>query len=160
MYNYFRNKDEMFAAVLQPLMDEFEHIARENNSAEAISLDVFTSSRYQRDHIAVYMKLITRFRKELNLLLFHAHGSRYEDFRSVYTDTQTGVGMEYLRAMKRKYPRVNTDISPMFIHTTTSWWFSIIGELVSHNTGPKEMERFLQDYMAFGTAGWKKLMKV
>jgi AcrR family transcriptional regulator len=160
MYNYFRNKDEILAEVLSPLMRELERVNREHNAPEYTSLDIFTSEQYQRDSIDSYLRLITRFRGELNLLLFHSHGSRFESFRDEFTDRQTREGVAFLAAMKKKYPRVNTDISPFFLHTMSSWWFSIVGEIVTHDLTDKEIEKFLADYMAFGTAGWKRLMDV
>lgn len=68
--------------------------------------------------------------------------------------------MEYLRRMKEKYPYVNTDISEFFIHTMSSWWFTIIGEIVTHDLTKEETRRFISEYMEFGTAGWKKIMNV
>ena len=158
MYNYFRNKDEILAEVLHPLMDELERIAQERNDMEFISLDIFTSPSYQRDSITLFMNLIKRFRKELNLLLFHSHGSRYENFRESFTAAQTKEGIAYIAAMKKTYPDINTNITQFFIHNVSAWWLSTIGEIVSHKLSEKETEEFLADYMAFATAGWKKLL--
>ena len=77
-----------------------------------------------------------------------------------YADKHTRMGIEYLQQMKKKYPEINTDISEFFIHTMSSWWLSIIGEIVSHDLHDDEIEKFVSEYMAFGTAGWKKLMGV
>jgi TetR/AcrR family transcriptional regulator, cholesterol catabolism regulator len=160
MYNYFTNKDDLFAEVLAPLMDELTRLMRVHEKPEAMDIDIFTSPQYQIDNINGYMKLITRFRKELKLLLFGAHGSRYENFRDSFTDRQTKSGIKYLKAMKRKYPDVNVQISEFFMHTLSSWWLSIIGEIVSHNAGHAKIQTFLAEYMAFSTAGWKKLMNI
>jgi hypothetical protein len=62
--------------------------------------------------------------------------------------------------MKIKYPHVNTDVSDFFVHTMCSWWIDILGELVMHDLERKELERFISEYIEYGTAGWKKLMKV
>ena len=42
----------------------------------------------------------------------------------------------------------------------SSWWLTVVGEIVSHDelTG-SQIEQFLAEYIAFGTAGWKELMK-
>ncbi len=160
IYNYFKNKDEIMKEVLSPLLQALDKITEDHNSPKYINTDIFTSEDYQFTHTQMYVKLIMEFREELKLLLFHAHGSSFENFRDEYTDKHTAVGLEYMRKMKEKYPRINVNISGFFIHTMSSWWWSIIGEVVSHELSRSEIEQFLSDYITFGTAGWKKLMNV
>ena len=160
IYNYFKNKDDILNEVLSPLIMAFERIMKEHNKPEYISTDIFTSEKYQLENINRFVGLITRYRKELDLLLFKSHGSRFENFMDEYSDKHTRLGLQYLHKMKEKYPKINTDISAFFIHTMSSWWLSIIGEIVSHELSAEEIEKFVSEYMAFGTAGWKKLMEV
>ena len=62
-----------------------------------------------------------------------------------------------MKALKAKYPKVNTDVSPFSVHTS-SWRVTILGEIISHNVLKyNDIEQFLKDYTIFGTAGWKKL---
>jgi TetR/AcrR family transcriptional regulator, cholesterol catabolism regulator len=42
----------------------------------------------------------------------------------------------------------------------SSWWMSSIAELVMHDLSHEELEKFLSEYMAYSTAGWRKIMKV
>ncbi len=160
IYNYFKKKDDILKEVLSPLMMAFETMMKEHNKPEYISTDIFTSEAYQRENIGRFVDLITQYRKELNLLLFRSHGSRFENFTDEYTDRHTKTGIQYLKKMKEKYPQINTDISEFFIHTMSSWWLSIIGEIVSHDLDAHQVTKFVSEYMAFGTAGWKKLMGV
>jgi AcrR family transcriptional regulator len=160
IYNYFKNKDEILNEVLSPLIMALDKILREHNDPEYISTDIFISKSYQLENINRFVNLITHYKEELSLLLFKSNGSRFENFRDTFADRHTLTGMQYLRRMKAKYPKINTDISSFFIHTVSSWWLSIIGEIVAHDLSAKEIERFVSEYMAFGTAGWKKLMGV
>ena len=43
------------------------------------------------------------------------------------------MSIEFLKNIKAKYPEVNTSISPFFMHTLSSWMFTTIGEIVSHD---------------------------
>jgi AcrR family transcriptional regulator len=160
IYNYFKNKDDILNEVLTPLLIAFEKLMQEHNSPEYISTDIFTSKDYQRENIDRFVSLITQYRKELYLLLFKSHGSRFEHFDDEFTDKHTSAAIDYLQKMKKKYPNINTDVSTFFIHTMSSWWLSIIGEIVSHDLETDEIEKFVSEYMAFGTAGWKKIMGV
>lgn len=160
IYNYFKNKDEILEEVLSPLLQTFDRTSEEHNSPEYISLDIFISKEYQQKQINMFVELILKNRDELKLLLFKVHGSSLENFTEEYTDRHTEIGLEYISKMKEKYPQINTNISDFFIHTISSWWISIIGEIVSHDLEDKEIQKFITEYMEFGTAGWKKIMRI
>jgi AcrR family transcriptional regulator len=160
IYNYFKNKNEILGEVLTPLMKEFEELIKGHNRPDYISTEIFTSEEYQLEHTKLLSQLVLNFKEELNLLLFKSHGSQYENFWDEFTDKQTVVGMEYMQKMKEKYPHINVNISEFFIHTMSSWWLTIIGELVSHDLDENETEQFFREYVAFGTAGWKMIMQV
>ncbi len=160
IYNYFKNKNEILGEVLYPLLNAFDKLLEEHNGPRYISKDIFTSEQYQLEHTERFVQLIVKFKKELKLLLFHSHGSTYENFWDEFSDKQTETGWKYLQKMKEKYPQVNTNISGFFLHTMSSWWLTIIGGIVLHDLTKAEMEQFFSDYIAFGTAGWKKLMNI
>jgi hypothetical protein len=132
----------------------------EHNSPEYISLDIFISKAYQQNQINMFVDLILKYREELKLLLFKAHGSSLENFNEEYTNRHTEIGLKYISKMKEKYPQINSNISDFFIHTISSWWISIIGEIVSHDLEDSEIQKFISEYMEFGTAGWRKIMRV
>lgn len=160
IYNYFKNKDEILEEVLRPLLKAFDILLDEHNSPEYISLDIFISKEYQQKQINIFVELILKYREELKLLLFMVHGSSLENFNEEYTNRHTEIGLVYISKMKEKYPQINTNISDFFIHTISSWWLSIIGEIVSHDLEDNEIQKFITEYMEFGTAGWKKIMRV
>ncbi len=159
IYNYFRDKDEIFRTVLTPLLTAFNRIMDEHNKPEYISTDIFTSIQYQTDHINTFVNLIINYREDLKLLLYRSHGSSLENFSDQYSDIHTEVGIEYMKKMKEKYPHINNNISSFFIHIMSSWWITIIGEIVSHEVPEDEIERFVSEFIEFTTAGWKKIMK-
>lgn len=158
IYNYFRNKDEILEEILNPLLIAFNQLLKEHNDPEYININIFTSKKYQQKQIDMFVNLILKYKSELKLLLFNSHGSSLENFYEEYTNRHTAIGLEYLKKMKDKYPQTNIDISDFFIHTISSWWLSIIGEIVSHNLKSNEIRKFISEYMDYGTAGWKKIM--
>lgn len=160
IYNYFKNKDEIFNEVLAPVLNALNKIMDEHNNERHLSIEIFTSQEYLKEHTLIFVDLIIRFRDELNILLFKSHGSTLESFKEDYIEKHTKSGLEYLRLMKEKYPEVNIDISDFFIHTMSSWWISTISELVMHDLTRNELERFITEYMEYATAGWKKIMNV
>jgi len=133
IYNYFKNKEEILLEILRPLLQSLDQLLNEHNSSKHLDIHIFTSEEYQKSHINLYVELILKYKDEFNLLLFKSHGSSLENYRDEYTDRHTSSGTEYLNLMKEKYPRLNSDISDFFIHTMSSWWLTIIGEIVSHD---------------------------
>lgn len=106
------------------------------------------------------LTLVKQFRPELRLLLFNAEGTSLEGYKNKIIDHQMKVGMEYLRLMKERYPHINTNISPFLIHLTSSAWTTLFCELVEHEEySEEEVKQALMQYITFGTAGWKELMK-
>lgn len=160
IYNYFKNKDEIFCYVLKPLLNAFNEMLENHNTEDYITLDVFTMKSYQREMIEGFMKIFRNYRAELKMLFFQAGGSSLENFRDEFTDRQTLTGLEYMQLMKQKFPHVNSDVSPFFIHIISSWWLTAFSEIVSHDELTEaEIEQFVSEYAAFGTAGWKEVMK-
>ena len=161
IYNYFKNKNEIFLEVLKPLLSFIDVLYNNHNTEENLTIDIFSSKEYQQNSILMMVSLVENFRNELRLLLFDAYGSSLENFRDDYSDKYTKFSLEYLSAMKLKYPQINLNVSKFFIHTLSSWMFTIIGEIVTHQElTHQEIEEFMSDYIAFGTAGWKEIIKI
>ena len=158
IYNYFKNKDEIFKEVLSPVLTALEKRMEDHNNTHYITTDVFTSEQYLREMIDYFVDLVKHYKTELKLLLLQSHSSELENFKDEYIDRSTETGIEYIKRMKEKYPEINGELSKFFIHTMSSWWISIISELVSHDLSDKEMETFVSEFIIFGTAGWKKIM--
>lgn len=160
IYNYFRNKDSLLREIVQPVLDELEAIMEEHNNESHLRIDYFVSQEELMAETRVYVDLITRFKEELHILLHKSQGSALDAFRVQYIDRHTETGLEYMRLLKERYPHVNTDVSDFFIHTMSSWWIGIVGELVMHDLSRKELERFVTEYMEFVMAGWKRVMRI
>ncbi len=160
IYNYFKNKDEIFCEVLSGLLKAIDNLLEEHNNPRNLSLDVFNSEEYMRSQIDMFVELIDNYKDDFKLLLFKSSGSTLENYRNEYIDRHTEIGREYIHKMKEMYPSINAEISDFFIHTMSSWWMSIIAELVMHDLSHNKIEDFIREYMEFGTAGWKKVMRV
>ena len=160
LYHYFDSKDTLFRAVLQPLLTALDRYILSHNNEEFLSLEVFDLQQHQINHVMPMLTLVKQFRPELRLLLFKAEGTSLQGYKNKIIDHQMQVGVEYLRLMKERYPHINIDISPFLIHLTSSAWTTLFCELVEHEEySEEEVKQALMQYVSFGTAGWKELMK-
>lgn len=160
IYNYFTSKDDLFQEVLFPVLTALQKNRDEHNREANLGIGIFESQEYLKEKTQFFVELILNYKDELRILLFKSHGSSLEDFKETYIDNHTETGLEYLILFKEKHPYINIDISYFFIHTISSWWVNILGELVMHDLSRVELEQFISEYIEFGIAGWKKLMKV
>ena len=160
LYHYFDSKDTLFCAVLQPLLTALDRYILSHNDEEFLSINVFDLRQQQVNHITTMLTLVKQFRPELRLLLFNAKGTSLEGYKNKIIDHQMKAGMEYLRLMKERYPHINTDISPFLTHLTCSTWMTLFCVLVEHEDYSEEKIKLaLEQYVTFGMAGWKELMK-
>ena len=160
IYNYFKNKDDIFKAILSPVLSAFDKTLVEHNDADYINLDVFSSEEYLKKQVDRYLALVDTCKEDLKILFFKSSGSSLENYQEEHIERLTRTGMEYIYLMKKKYPKINADISPFFIHTMCAWFMSSIVELAMHNLSHGQMQQFLREYMEYSTAGWKKVMRV
>lgn len=161
IYNYYPSKDDLLAVVLQPLLEALDGMLDSHNRAEGFSLEVFTSEEFHRESMEEVMSIITRYRKELKLLFFDTRDSRLKDYWERWVDKSTSIGLEYMKKMNELYPYLHTSVSPFFMHFISSWWISMMREIVLHEELSKaDIECFISEYIHFSTGGWKKLMNV
>ncbi|MCT4615284.1 MAG: TetR/AcrR family transcriptional regulator [Marinifilaceae bacterium] len=158
IYNYFRDKNEILDTILKPVINCLDQILEDHNKAEYLNIAIFESVKYQEVYNNMFLNLVFKYKEELKLLMFKSSGSSFENFIYEYSDRHEKIGYTYLKKMKEKYPNININISDFFIHTLSSSWLTSIGEIVSHDLSETETKQFIREYMAFTTAGWKKIM--
>ena len=160
LYHYFESKDVLFCAVMRPLLSAIDRYILSHNDEENLSIEVFDMRQRQIDYIFSMLALIKDFRSELRLLLFNAEGTSLEGYKNKIIDHQMQVGIEYMRLMKERYPHLDVNISPFLVHLTCSTWMTLFCELVEHEDySEEEIKLALKQYVSFGMAGWKELMK-
>ncbi|MGC3979542.1 MAG: TetR/AcrR family transcriptional regulator [Paludibacteraceae bacterium] len=160
IYNYFKNKDDLFTEIIKPTLEVIEQQMLDHNSEQNMTIDYFRSEQMQQTELLKMVALIESHRTYLQLLLFKSTGSSHANFREDMIRSSTLTGQEYLLVMKEKYPEISIDISPFFIHFMGSMWVNIMSEVVSHSLSHEQITKFISEYIAFGTAGWERIMKI
>lgn len=160
IYKYFKSKDELFCAVLQPLLTKLNRHMHSHNDERFLNLEVFTSPSLSIDYLNQTVSLVKTFRPELKLLLFQAAGTSLDRYLERILAEQIKIGEEYLSIMKSRWPHIDAQLSPFFIHILCSTWTNILRELVLHDEfSDSEIKQALIQYAHFSLAGWKELLK-
>lgn len=156
IYHYFKNKDEIFLAIVQPAKDEIFTFITRQHTEESIDFTQISTLHCDDKAIESYIRLIDTYKQELCLLLYHSEGSSMKDFRDIFTDHITQVSNNYMALVKKYYPQAN-EVSSFFIHTLASWTVSILGEIVTHNLSRQKIREFFREHFKYEIAGWNEL---
>ena len=160
IYNYFANKDELFRAVVRPVLYSLEAMLQEHHGIRGEDIMMMRSEKYLKTCIDEYVSLIDKHRERMEILLFRAQGSSLEHFRESYTDRSTEVVKAWFVSMQQKHPEINTAVSDFIIHLHTVWMFTMFEELLMHSVPRQEMESILHDYILFEIQGWRAIIKI
>lgn len=156
IYNYFRNKDDIYRAILKPIKNElFAFIARQHTE-ETVDFNRMAAFGHKEEIIDQYIDLVCTYKEELRLLLYRSEGSSMEGFRDTFADYLTRVSHSYMELEKKQYPATR-DISPFFLHVMCSWMVSALGEIITHDLSREKIREFFREYFRFEFAGWREL---
>jgi AcrR family transcriptional regulator len=151
LYNYFKDKDNLFRAVLEPTISEIEtglELAKQYNVQKEIE-DYTLSS--QQLVIGVIGKFIETHTSEVKLLLFKAQGSSLEGYKYEVLDAFTDNMAEWTKSIHTK-----KEISRLFIRTVCSFYLNVIEQLFIAGT-PMDMAKFMDEISLFVYHGWKSV---
>ena len=133
-YHYFVGKEALFSDIIRPVED--------------IELGQYRE----------FLLLVTKYRRELRLLLLYAKGSPYEGYEQEFIKQNNVLGRAYLNMLKEKYPTMRTNLSDRIIQITVENWFHVLKVLLSEELDDSEREQILREYFTFTTGGWKRLI--
>ena len=160
IYNYFKNKDEIFCQIVRPVTYAFDKMLHEHHGHSSADILELYSDSYLLYVIQEYIYIIHQHRNLLKILFFCSLGSSLENYKEDFTNRSTLLVKDYLQNMKAKHPQLNIDISDFSIHLHTVWMFTLIEEIIMHKISPGDTEQIIKEYIQFEVIGWRELMKI
>lgn len=156
IYNYFKNKDEIFLEIVSPARDDLFAFVKDKHTEKYIDFNFMSTRAYQEETVDVYIQLLIKYKEEIRLLLFYSQGSTMENFRETLTEYLTDVSNNHKAIVKNHYPQVQ-EVSSFFTHTLCAFMVSIVGEIVTHDMEKHKIREFFKEYFRFQIAGWREL---
>lgn len=156
IYNYFKNKDEIFLEIVSPARDDLLAFVKDKHTEKYIDFNFMSTRAYQEETVDVYIQLLIKYKEEIRLLLFYSQGSTMENFRETLTEYLTDVSNNHKAIVKNYYPQVQ-EVSSFFTHTLCAFMVSIVGEIVTHDMEKHKIREFFREYFRFQIAGWREL---
>lgn len=153
IYNYFKNKDEIFETILRPLVNKLEQAKK-----LFIAFEIESEANHDLEDHRKLTRACTSFcninREKLELLFFKSKGSSYENYVEDFIDWFT-------ENMKLSFYQHGKDyIDEFLVHITASIWVNAIREILMHQISGERLARITDDIMTFMFTGWKGMMKV
>ena len=151
LYNYFRDKDDLFRAVLEPAMNEIRtglEMAKQFNLPKETE-DYNLSS--QQLVLGVIREFVERRMTDVRLLLFKAQGSSLEGFKYWVLDSFTDNMYAWTRSVHTK-----RDVTRMFVRTVCSFYLNLIEQLFLMGP-PEDMAKYMNEISVFVYHGWKNV---
>ncbi len=151
LYNYFRDKDNLFRAVLEQTTSEIRvglEMAKQYNVPKDTEDYTFSS---QQLVLGVISKFIAQHTGDVKLLLFKAQGSSLEGFKYEVLDAFTDNMIEWTQSIHLK-----KDVSRLFVRTVCSFYLNMIEQLFLVGP-PEDMAGFMNEISVFVYHGWKNV---
>ena len=159
-YGYFSSKEALFASIVEPhaaaLMGRFMEAQTsfselpEQEQPEHMGLESSQCVRWMLDYICDH-------REPVKLLLCKAEGTSYEHFVHNMVEVEVEYTLRYMDVLRRLGREV-PELSQSLCHIIASGMFNGLFEIVVHDMPKEQALRDVEQFRAFYTGGWLKLM--
>ncbi len=159
IYNYFENKDSVFAEILEPTISKIKKTLNALDNLRVMGEDDIWSFEFIKRQFDLLMQFVDKNREDLDLILFKSHGSCIQNFKDEVIEKYTELNMKHLKYLSKTHPEMNTNLSRFFIHNISSFYANIINEIIMHNISYEEMKKYSEEIIIFVYYGYKELIK-
>jgi len=157
LYKHFANKEEMFASLIQPMLDDFYELyyQKEQEEHNAI-IKLGSSAAFLNDDAVFTMEYIYDHQDEFKLLVCCSQGTRYENYAQKFAELEEKSSLKYIDALKKR-----GDYVPEFdmkeFHLLVSANVEAVLQPIRHNFSREEAMHYAQTINTFFSKGWKWL---
>lgn len=159
MYNYFRNKDELFRNVVSPVADAIQ--AAFDRAYEGRDFDDRRNWSYEA-HVRMVESIaafIDKNRAILKILAFKSYGSSYDDYKEELVEAYSELSIAYMKAANEAVPDLKMEISNFCVHNLSSFRFNLVSEILMHDIPYEKIIIYLKEALTFMFYGYEGLFE-
>lgn len=157
LYKHFSNKEEMFAFLVQPMLDEFYKLYRKKEKEEHDALlEVGSAAAFMNDDALYAMEFIYDHFDEFKLLVCCSQGTRYEDYTQKFAELEEESSLRYIDAL-RKHGDAVPEIKHKEFHLLVSSNVEAVLQPIRHDFTREEAMHYAETINTFFSKGWKWL---
>lgn len=161
LYRHYADKEAMFGAMVQPLIDEINTWTKRHTENKYSILDSKDKKEelFGETFIDLIKKVILNRKEEFILLMSCSGGTKYENFIHDYAMDNQKTFLDAIQYMRNKgYPVIN--VSEEELHMLLSAYMTACFEPIIHKYDDIKIEQYLNTIQTFFMPGWLKIMGV
>jgi AcrR family transcriptional regulator len=154
VYNYFQDKDALFAAVVETTITGvkkgFDHLRSGNpdRSAETYTIDS------QKEMMRRIMLFVYGHQDDLKLLLFRSAGSSLSNFKDCVTNDLADVLADWVA-----YAAPERKLSRFFIRMVAGFYVGAIEQMLAKGVTAEQAAEHLNEFLHFVYGGWRSVLQ-
>lgn len=162
IYTYFKNKDDLFQTLVQPVILQFEKrlAAEELSIIEAFEQMGMRPKAWFTKNLKFLIGLIEAYPDEMRLLFLKAQGSAFENYKDVLVREGTRRSVAIFRTLKRKASFKDQELSEFFVLNLVKYVINVAVEMMKQNTSPEQIACYENEITSFLFNGWKGLVDI
>ena len=161
LYRHYADKEAMFEAMVQPLVDEMKRWLKNhtNKKYDIVEGDLSQENIFGESFVDLIRDVILPRRQEFILLMTCSGGTKYENFIHDLTEENQKEFLDALKYLKKKgYPvKVVTEEE---LHMLLSAYLTACFEPIIHDYDEASIEKYLSIIQEFFMPGWMRIMGV
>lgn len=161
LYRHYADKEAMFDAMVQPLVDEMKRWLKNhtNKKYDIVEGDLSQENIFGESFVDLIRDVILPRRDEFILLMTCSGGTKYENFIHDLTEENQKEFLDALKYLKKKgYPvKVVTEEE---LHMLLSAYLTACFEPIIHDYDEADIEKYLNIIQEFFMPGWMRIMGV
>lgn len=157
LYKHFPSKEDMFARLVQPTLDEFGELYYRKEKEEHDAIEKIGAAAAFLNEDAVYaMEFIYDHFDEFKLLVCCSQGTRYEDYAHTLAEMEEQSSLRYIEALRRRGDNV-PDFDRREFHLLVSSNVEAVLQPIRHDFTREAAVHYAKTINTFFSKGWKWL---
>ena len=155
LYKHFPNKEEMFASLVQPMLDSFYVLYRQKEQEEHDAIvEVGAAAAFLNDDAVYTMAYIYDHFEEFKLLVCCSQGTRYQDISHHFAEMEEESSLKYIEAL-RKHGNHVPEFDRREFHLLVSSNVEAVLQPIRHDFTREQAMHYAQTINTFFSKGWK-----
>lgn len=162
LYRHFAGKQDMFAALVQPAVDELEawkerHVASSYDALEQNAAEMMWDFEDELNDARIVLDVMYAQPEAFRLLICCAGGTPYENLVHDMIEESTDEMMRFLQVCKARGMSVR-EVRRDEMHMMVSAYMAALLQPIEHGYDRADAERYLKTMVEFFTPGWRLIM--
>ncbi len=157
LYKHFPNKEEMFAYLVQPMLDEFFTLYRQKEKEEHDAIEqIGAAAAFLNDDALYTMQFIYDHLDAFRLLVCCSQETRYENYAHKLAEMEEESSLRYIEALRRHGDHV-PEFDRREFHLLVSANVEAVLQPIRHQFTREEAMHYAETINTFFSKGWKWL---